>query len=331
LYWRHIPRALGCTEEKLSLDARKVLVAAAVQDEPISFAELEDILEFSEERLLSALIELQTLFLFPKAPAVEGEQRYQINLNTKKLVRLVEGPSEFYARIENRSKALAGKLPTLQQGLVASLIRQAMIRFNAGQQGEAETILLQAVEKYPHAPDLHGVLGFMYRRMGRVADARTHFEAAYKLKSKNSETYLHWVRMEITEKEWSKAVGAADRGLKLVPDVYELVERKAFALRQSGFDLYRGLHFEKAGKMWLDAVEEIERSIKSPEMLPAGARALNASMYYTMVVCLDMLNQLRNRNRWLERWEREHPDDPMVAAEKDIIIRKRGSLSVGVR
>jgi hypothetical protein len=36
-------------------------------------------------------------------------------------------------------------------------------------------------------------------------------------------------------------------------------------------------------------------------------------MYYTIVVRLDILNHLRDRNHWLERWEREHPDDPQVA------------------
>jgi len=317
--------------EKLSLDGRKVLVAAAVQEEPISFAELNNILEFSEERLLSALIELQTLFLFTKAPAVEGEQRFQINLNTKKLVRLVEGPNEFYTRIENRSKALAGRLPTVQHGLVASLIRQGMLRFSAGQHGEAETILLGAIEKYPNAADLHGVLGYMYRRMGRFADATTHFEAACKLKSKNPEAYLHWIKMEISEKEWSKAINVADRALKLVPNAYEIVERKVYALRQAGFKLHRGLHSEKAVKMWIEAVEEIDRSMKSPETLASGARQLNASMYYTMVVCLDMLNRFGERNRWLERWEREHPDDPTVAVEKEFLIKKRGSLLMGVR
>ena len=79
--------------EKLSPDARRILIAAAVTDDPISLAELESILELPEERLLSALSELQTLFLFPKAPAVEGEQRYQINLNTKKLVQPSRAPT----------------------------------------------------------------------------------------------------------------------------------------------------------------------------------------------------------------------------------------------
>jgi tetratricopeptide (TPR) repeat protein len=314
--------------EKLSTDAKKVLIAAAVTDDPISFAELENILEFSEDRLLSSLTELQTLFLFPKAPAVQGEQRYQINLNTKKLVRLVEGSSEFYARIDTRSKAIAGKLPTVGHTIVGSLIRQAFLRLNADQHADAETILLGAIEKFPNAPDLHGVLGYLYRRMGRIADARVQFEAAYRVKSRNPEMYLHWQRLEIAEKEWSKALAVADRALKILPDAYDIVERKVYTLRQAGFDLYRGLHYEKAAKMWADAAEEVTKRIKSPESLPPGARELNASMFYSMVVCLDMLNQLEERNHWLERWGKEHPDDPQVTSQKEYLMKKRGTLQV---
>lgn len=319
--------------EKLSSDSRKILIAAAVTDDPISFAELQSVLELPDERLLPALTELQTLFLFPKAPAVEGEQRYEINLNTKKLVRLVEGTNGFYARIENRSKALAGKLPVVGHSIVASLIRQAFLRLNAEQSGEAETILLGAIEKYPNAPDLRGVLGLVYRRMHRVSDARAQFEAAFRFKPKAPDMYLHWMKMEISEKEWSRALSVADRALKTLPDAvtYEIAERKAYILRQAGFDLYRGMHYEKAAKMWSEAVEEVKRRIKPPEALPTGARSLNASMFYTIVVCLDMLNQLRDRNYWLERWEKEHADDPQVAVQKEFLMRKRGSLSASVR
>jgi tetratricopeptide (TPR) repeat protein len=317
--------------ENLTIDSRKTLVAAAVQEEPISFAELKDILQFPDDRLLSALTELQTLFLIPKAPAVEGEQRYQINLNTKKLVRLVEGKNEFYSRIENRSKAISGKLPHLEQSVVAPLIRQAILLSNSDQAEEAERILLGAVAKYPQAADLHGVLGFVYRRTGRIADARHNFEAAYRLKSKNRDTYIQWVRMEIGEKEWLKAAAAAEKALKVIPDAYELVEKKTFALRQAGFDFQRRTHWEKATKAWTESVEEIGRSIRSPETLETGARALNASMYHTMVICLDMLGRFPERNSWLERWEREHPDDSTVQEQKEYLVKKRGSLSAGSR
>lgn len=312
--------------EKLSHDARRILITAAATDDLISFAELESILELSEDRLLSALTELQTLFLFPRIPAVEGEKRYQINVNTKKLVRLVEGSSDLYARIENRRKALAGELPVVGHSIVSSLIRQAILRLNAEQHADAETILLGAIDKYPHVPDLHGVLGFVYKRIGRIADARTQFEAAFKIRATNPEMYLHWLRMEIAEKEWSKALAVAERALKILPDNYEIVELKVYTLRQAGFDLHRRMHFEKATKMWAEAVEEVKQRIRQPESLPPGGRRLSASMFYSIVVCLDMLNQLRERNYWLERWEKEHPDDPQVGMQKEYLKRKRGTL-----
>ena len=80
--------------------------------------------------------------------------------------------------------------------------------------------------------------------------------------------------------------------------------------------------------MWADAVEEIKLRIKPPEELAEGKRQLNASMYYTMVVCLDMLNRLPERNHWLELWEKEHPDDPRVSQQKDFIISKRGHFKL---
>jgi tetratricopeptide (TPR) repeat protein len=159
-----------------------------------------------------------------------------------------------------------------------------------------------------------------------VEEARTQFETAFRFKSKSPEMYLHWQKLEISEKEWSKALLVADHALKVLPDAYEIIERKIYTLRQAGFDLYRGLHYEKAAKMWNEAVEDVKRYIRPPESLTSGARDLNASMYYSIVVCLDMLKQFRERNHWLERWEKEHPDDSQVADQKEYLKRKRGAL-----
>jgi len=314
--------------EQLTVDAKRVLIAAAITDDPISFAELENLLRLPEERLYSTLNELQTLFLFPKPRIVEGEQRFQINLNTKKLVRLVESSSDMYARIERASKALAGKLPDAGKGIISSLIRQAYLRLNAGQYSEAEAILQDAIGKYPNATDLHGFLGFTYRRAGRIADARNQFEVASKFKDSKREMFLQWIKMEISDKEWSKAIAVAEKGLKHHPTFYELVENKVYAQRQAGFDFHRGLHREKAEKLWIDAVEEVKRKIKVPEELESGARQQNASMFCSIVICLDMLGRFRERDLWLDRWEKEHPDDPQVARQKEYLRQKRGSFNV---
>ncbi|MBI4890910.1 MAG: tetratricopeptide repeat protein [Acidobacteria bacterium] len=320
--------ALQREMERLSQDGKKILVAAAVTDGPISYAELESILEMSEDRLLSALSELQTLFLFPKPKVIEAEQRFDINLNTKKLVRLVEGQSDFYARIERASKMLRGQMPEVASGMVGALIRQAQLRLNADRYQESEQILLEALEKYPQAPDLHSFLGYVYKRMGRLADARTQFESAAKLKSGRRDMYLQWVGMEIGEKEWSRAISVADRAIKVFPDFYEVMERKIFAKKQAGFDFHRGMHREKAEKMWREAADDAKAYIKSPEALSGGERAISSAIYCAAVICLDMLGDTRERNRWLEDWEAEHPGDPQVERQRQILIQKHGSFLI---
>ena len=70
--------------------------------------------------------------------------------------------------------------------------------------------------------------------------------------------YLHWQKLEIAEREWTKAIAVADRALKILPDAYEIIERKVYTLRQAGFELRQGTHYEKAAKMWTEAVEEVE-------------------------------------------------------------------------
>lgn len=280
-----------------------------VSDGPVSYAEIENILEFSEDRLLSALSELQTLFLFQKPRVVEAEQRFDINLNTKKLVRLVEGHSDFYARIERAAKVLKGQVPEAAPGIVGALIRQAQLRLNAGRHQESEQILLEALDKYPQSADLHSFLGYAYKRMGRVADARTQFEAAVKLKSRRRDIYLQWVGMEIGEKEWTKAISVADRATKAFPDFYEMMERKVFAKKQAGFDFFRGMHREKAEKMWREAADDAQMYINAPEKL-GGEREIASAIYCAAVICLDMLGETNERNRRLADWAAEHPGDP---------------------
>ncbi len=310
--------------EHLTDDARRVLMAAAVSEDSVSFVELEQTLSFSQDRLISSVKELQGLFLLPKPQVVEGEQRFQLNLNTRKLIHLVEGDSDLYARIKRQSEALTGKLPQIGRGIVTALIRQAHIQLQAGKITEAAELMRNAIDKYPTTPDLHGFLGHVYRRMGRIVDARAHFEEAYKRKGKNRDMFLRWARMEMGEREWSKAIKVTDRAIKALPDNYAMVELRADAKRQAGFDFLKGLHYEKAEKSWREAIQDIENSMKAPEALNPGERDINSSLYRTAVICSDMLREPKQRDQWIRRWEAEHPDDPKVVKQKDYLREKWG-------
>jgi tetratricopeptide (TPR) repeat protein len=323
--------ALQREMEQLSEDARKVLIAAAISDHPISLAELESILTFSEDRLIGTLMELQTLFLMPQTPVAEGEKRFQINLNTKKLVRSVEGGSDRYLRIEHASKAVTGKLPVVGPGIASSLIRQAQLRINAGKNTDAEKLLSSAIEKYPTVLDLRVFLAVFYKDTGRIADARIQFEKAAKMKTPGADMFIQWAQMEIDRGEWSKAIEAADRGLRIVQDCYRLIEQKVLAQREVGFDFLARNHQERASQTWAEAVDLISRRIKSPEKLPVNDRHLNSSMFCTMVVCLDMLGRHAERNQWLDRWEKENPEDPQLQRQKDELLSKHGTLKASAR
>jgi tetratricopeptide (TPR) repeat protein len=194
------------------------------------------------------------------------------------------------------------------------------------QNADAEKILLGAVDKYPQAADLHSFLGYAYKRMGRIVDARKAFESAYKLKSRAREHYLQWIKMEIAEKEYSKAIAAAEKALRLIPDFPEAMERRVYAERQAGFDFHAGLHREKAERLWRDALQHAEAALKSPELLRAGERQINASLYCSIVRCLDMLREYKKRDEWVDCWASEHPDDPELQRQCEFLARKYGNF-----
>jgi tetratricopeptide (TPR) repeat protein len=308
--------------EQLSTDARKVLIAACITEEPVSFAEIETVLGVSEERILTALTELQTLFLFPKPRVVEGEQRFELNRNTRKLVRLVEGSSDQYARIETASRAIAGNLPDVGRGVISSLIRQAYLLMTNDRHQEAESLLIKASDKYPQASDIQGFMGFFYRKRERYTDATKHFENAYKLKCKHHDTYRHWVKMEMSLKEWTRAIAAADKGLKLLPDCQELHALRGECKVRSGQDLAARLQREKAFKLWNEAAQELAQALKSP---PNKSEPENsAAMYKTLFICLDNLGDFRSLKHYFDAWKIAHPDDENIERQLANVERRRG-------
>jgi tetratricopeptide (TPR) repeat protein len=310
--------------EQLSADSRKVLICASLGDDPVSFAEIESILNISEDRVLAALNELQTLFLFPKPRVVEGEQRFEVNGNTRKLVRMVESTTDQYARIESRAKAIRGNLPHVGRGTISALIRQGFLLQNSGKYQEAEQLLIKAAEKYPQAADLQGFMGYFYRRLDRFTDASKHFESAYKLKSESRDTYRHWVKMEMSRKEWTNAISAADKGLKMIPHFYELHALRAESKLRSGHDLSSRLQREKAHRLWNEAIKDILSAKKSPDALLQGERQFNCQLYNTLIVCLDLVGDYKNLYAHFLLWHAEHPDDHNVGYQNEFIEKKYG-------
>lgn len=315
--------------DDLSMDAKSVLIAAVVSDQPASFAELQSVLAFSEDRLLTALTELQTLFLLPNASIVEGEQRYHINQNTKRLILNVESSSDLFLRIRVKSKALAGTLPVVGRDIISQLIRQAILFTSGGNFAKGEDLLLKAIEKYPNAADLYGFLGYLYKGVNRVTDARIQFEQAAKLKSRSEDTYSHWIKMEIGAREYNNAVRAATLGITQIPASYKLIHLRLEAKYRVAEDHLARLQSEKAERLWREIVDEIEKVLRTPHSARPNEAEINASLMKRLVICLEHLGDIGELNKRFAQWCSWYKDDPSIPRQREVFARRRGSLFKG--
>jgi hypothetical protein len=321
--------ALGREQDMLSADARKVLVAACVAGRAVSMPEMEATTALSTERLAAALAELQRLFLVAKPHLIEGEQRFEVNINTRALVIKVEASSDLFRRIESAYKAVSGKVPDVGRGEIGAIIRQAVFHVRNHAQPKAEELLIKALEKYGENRDLLAFLGWVYRTWDppRVNDARERFKRAHQLKYPGEEMYRHWSQMEINEREWSRAARAAEYGLKLIATSRLLLYLAGYSRSRLGKELLGGLHRERAKEELMLAKDSLERALMPPELLDLDARNLNADIFRALVLNSELLQDPPLLHSYLKRWQEEHPDDPNLQSERSRLT-KLGLLKV---
>jgi hypothetical protein len=316
--------ALQREVELLTPRAREALLAACVISGPASLIEIRGITGSRPDQLVPALGELQGLFLIPKPVLIEGEERYQINANTRLLINELFGSTDQWRRLDNARRSLKGELPTAGSKQVQGLIRQAVLMVRQHEQGNAEALLKGALVKYPNDANLLAFLGFVYKASEppRVADARETFRRASELKCSNVEMYKHWTRMESEQREWTRAAEAAERGLKWQADNRELLYAAGYARSRLARELAGGQHHERARQESENAHRLLERALKSPEALEVGERRLSSDLYRALALNCDALEDAAGVYRYLDLWLTEHPDDGIARSEYSRLSEK---------
>lgn len=309
--------ALQREVELLTPSARETLVAASVIPGPASFVEIREVTGLSADQLASALGELQGLFLIPRPRLIEGEERYELNANTRLLIHERFRSSDLWRRLDNARRSLRGELPTAGNKQVQAVIRQAVLMVRQHDQRGAEQLLKNAVEKYPNDPNLLGFLGWVYKASEppRITDAREIFQRAWELKSKNVEMYKHWARMEAELREWTRAAEAAERGLRWAVDNRELLYAAGYARSRLARELAGGQHHERARRENENAHRLLERALRSPEELDIGERKRSSDIYRALVLNCDALEDATGVYQYLDLWLLEHPEDDVAWSE----------------
>lgn len=309
--------ALGRECDLLTVSARKILFGASIWPGPVSFSEIEAVTGASRDVVTAALQELQKLFLAPKPRLIDGDERFEVNLNTRSLVREAYGSSEEYRRILTAYKTISDGVPQFGRGAVSAFIRQAIYLVRASKHREAEELLIKTIQKYDSNPDLIGVLGFIYKTWvpPRLTDAREQFQRAWQLKSKKEEMYEHWSRMEIREHEWTKAAEAAEKGLKILSNSRLLHYLSGYSRARLAKEFQSGLHHGKAQKEISDARRQLEKALVTADQLDGHGRILNAETYRALVLLCETASDLKSMQHFFQLWRNEHPDDPDADSE----------------
>ncbi len=318
--------ALGRELEKLSSAAQAVLAAACVTPRAVSFGELQALTGQRHEALAAALGELQKLFLVPKPQLIDGEDRYDVGINTRALVQSMMEKTDLWRRIQGAHAALTGDV-RLRQGReeVGALCRKAVLLVRGDDQEGAEVLLKKGLEKHPNDVNLLAYLGFVYKtwRPPRRTDARARFQRAYELKCTDREMYKHWVRMELDQDEWSGAFQAAEKGLERLPKNPLLQYYAGYSKSRLAKELAGGLHHEKAIEAVKAAQGYLDAALRSAVPV-ADHGKLRSDIYRALALNWERLGDKAKVFAMIDAWRQEDPGDPNLQSEEERLLARLG-------
>jgi tetratricopeptide (TPR) repeat protein len=335
--------ALGRELDLLSQDARAVLLAASIPDEPVSVPELMLVTEMGAELLEVAIAELQKLFLMPRRTLIQGVERFEVDRNTRQLALRVGGERypDYFKKFQAAYQAIVaeGGRTAVRHRLVGQYVRQAVVFVKADRHEDAERTLLEALGHFPEDHVLLGQLGWVckaWKPAPRLAEARSYFARAKEMGSGNPEMYRHWMEIERSEEQWSAAIAVGEDALSRNPGDQTLRYQFGYARLRFSQDLAKQVS-ARAPEEAARAAEALEAAIVDPELLRDGrARLTNSKAYRALVHALVDLqryasddpaftsrrNALRRRlTDLIKRWNAEHPGDPYATFERENLRR----------
>ncbi|GAB4214380.1 MAG: hypothetical protein OHK0022_52820 [Roseiflexaceae bacterium] len=320
--------ALGREIEMLSKDARLVLYAACIGHFAMSFAEIETLTGLSENKVSSALQDLQDIFLVPKPKTIEGEQKYDVNINTKNLVREVFGSDDRFKMIESSYRIISSSLPVETKSEVSSIIRQSALLIGQSKYEQAERVLLNAVTRYPSEPSIRSNLGRVYSLLvpTRLVDARESFLRAQQLRYNKSDMYEWWSVMESDQGEWKKSADVAEAGLAIDKSNKHLLYLAGNARLMMARGSERQLNNYQALQEARRAKSYLEQAVRSRSRDPKE-KALEPKIYKALVNTCEILSDNSSARNYLNDWFRKYPDDHNVKAER-LRLSKKLNLNI---
>ncbi len=301
--------------DQLDNDAKQVLLALSVHG-PCCAEDLCCGLEWTEERLLSAMLQLRKMFLMPSQKASGGAQVLALNGNTQLLVKEVFASTEAYRRTERMIKAATGVLKPKrsEDEQVVRILRQARLLANQWKAEEAEGKVVAAQEAFPGRADIYTNLAWIQKKRKDFASARINFKRAHDLGSNDRDLYWHWADMEATNGEWGASAKAAQLGIDKFGKDQGLLFRLGYALHRQGRELMLEGDQREGSKLCREAQGILERARTLGDS-ESRNYSLRSQIYRAIVLNLEALDEEILIGNHFAIWEKECPGDSYRESE----------------
>jgi hypothetical protein len=308
--------------DQLDDDAKQVLLALSVHG-PCRAEDLCCGLDWKEERLLNAMLQLRKMFLMPSQQASGGAQVLALNGNTQLLVKEVFAETEAYRRTQRMIKAATGALRTKQSEdkRVISILSQARLLANQWHAEEAEAQVVAAQQEFPGRADIHATLAWIQKKRRDYASARINFKRAHELGSNDRDTFWHWSDMEATNEEWAASAKAAQLGIHKFGEDQGLLFRLGYALHRQGRELTHQGDEQDGSHLCREAQGILERARTLGDS-ESRNYSLRNQIYRAIVLNLEALDEEVMIAKHFILWENACPGDSVRESEYQRLRQK---------
>jgi hypothetical protein len=300
--------------DHLNDDAKSVLLALSLQG-PCSTDIICKGLDWSDDRLTDALVQLRKMFLMASHRNSIGNGILALNKNISLLVTEVFRDTEASRRVDRQMKAAAGVLKTrrAEDEKVQSTLRQVRFLTNQYRFKDAEELLSELLEKFPARADITASLAWTQKKNKDYASARMNFSRAHDLSVADIDTYWHWSEMESSLEEWQASQDIAELGIKRFGPNQGLLFRKGYALHRRGRELVQdgvpsGLELcGRARKILQQAIDMTDEEHRNT--------TLRSQIYRAAILNEEVLNTGEHMGDLFVSWRTSCKGDPYVDTE----------------
>lgn len=301
--------------DQLSEDAKQVLLALALQG-PCRSDDICRGLNWSADRLVTALQQLRNMFLMPEIDTSSGKHLLALNRNIGMLVTEIFRGSAAFRRTERLMKAARGELQTKRSEdlQVDACLRRARLLVSQNALKEAESIVVDALKKFPARSDIYATLAWINKKARDFASARMHFTRSHEFGCKDRDMYWHWSEMEASILEWKASADAAALGITKFGDEQGLLYRHGYALYRQGRELIVEEKSPDGLRICRRAQTVLEKAANSHSSEDRN-HTLRRQIFRAVALNLETLEEWSALADHFAEWEIVVPDDPYLRKE----------------